>query len=146
MEDIIIRRIEYDSKDYKKELELRNRILRIPLGLDIYDEDLKSEIDDIHIGAFKDENLIGTLVLAGAGKGLVRMRQLAVSEGMQRNGVGTELAKYAEEVSVSEGYGEIMLHSRQTATGFYEKLGYETTSAVFFEVGIPHVEMRKNLQ
>lgn len=145
MENIIIRKIEYDSKDYKKELELRNKVLRIPLGLDIYDEDLKSEIDDIHIGAFLDDNMVGTLVLVSAGKKEIRMRQVAVSPGFQGNGVGTQLVEFSEKAAISEGYEEMMLHSRQTAIGFYEKLGYEITSAAFFEVGIPHVEMKKKL-
>jgi predicted GNAT family N-acyltransferase len=145
MENLILKEIEYGSKEYKDELDLRNRMLRLPLGLDIYDEDLKSESEDIHLGAFFNGSLAGVLILVSAEKGAARMRQVAVSEGLQGNGIGTKLVKYAEKTAGGKGYKEIVLHARQTALGFYEKLGYETTSALFFEIGIPHVEMKKKL-
>ena len=135
MKNIEIRRIEYGSKEYKDELDLRNKILRTPLGLDIYDEDLKAEKDVIHFGAFSGENHKGALVLTRGGEGCIRMRQVAVSEGLQGKGLGKKLVEYAEQFSRSEGYKEIMLHSRTTASGFYTNLGYSDTSPVFMEVG-----------
>ncbi|MFN5761282.1 MAG: GNAT family N-acetyltransferase, partial [Sphingobacteriales bacterium] len=35
--------------------------------------------------------------------------------------------------------------ARQSALGFYEKLGYQVCSAEFQEVSIPHFEMKKSL-
>ena len=43
------------------------------------------------------------------------------------------------------GYEEIVLHARETALGFYQKLGYETEGDSFTEVGLPHSAMRKKL-
>jgi len=146
MENIIIRKIEYGSAEYKDELELRNRVLRVPLGLDIYDDDLSGEDADIHIGAFQDGGLIGVLILVPLTKETARMRQVAVKEGFRGDGVGKRLVEYAQAVAKGEGFREIVIHARQTAIEFYEKLGYETTSAVFFEIGIPHVEMKKQLE
>lgn len=146
MENIIIRNIDYGSDEYKQEVELRNSILRVPLGLDIYDEDLASENADIHIGAFINDNLAGVLLLVPLTKNTARMRQVAIKEGLQGKGIGKKLVEYSEQAARKEGFKEIELHSRLTAAGFYEKLGYETTSAVFFEIGIPHVEMKKQLE
>ena len=36
---IKVENIEYGSMNYKKTLDLRNKVMRIPLGLNIYDED-----------------------------------------------------------------------------------------------------------
>lgn len=145
MQDVEIREIEYGSKEYKDELELRNRVLRLPLGLDIYDEDLKDEKKDTHLGAFYNGKLVGVLVLTAFDKHTVRMRQVAVHETLRGNGVGKTLVEYSEELLRSKGYKEIMLHSRMTSKDFYFKLGYEITSGVFTEVMIPHVEMKKQL-
>jgi predicted GNAT family N-acyltransferase len=41
--------------------------------------------------------------------------------------------------------GEIALHARETAVGFYEKLGYVVSGERFTEVGIPHWYMQKNM-
>ena len=146
MKDIEFREIEYGSKEYKDELQLRNRVLRLPLGLDIYDEDFKAEKNDMHLGAFYNGKLVGVLMLINTGDGMARMRQVAVDEGLRSRGIGRKLVEYAEKLALSRGYGEIMLHSRMTAKDFYTKLGYSVSSDVFTEINIPHVEMRKKLQ
>lgn len=146
MKDIILREIAYGSKDYKEELELRNKALRLPLGLDIYDEDLRGESEDEHIGAFYNDKLAGVLVLTDLGEGYARMRQVAVEEGLRSRGIGKLLVEHSESILRSKGYKEIVLHARMTVTDFYKKLGYEVASEVFTEVMIPHVEMKKKLK
>lgn len=145
MNDIEIREIEYGSKEYKDELEIRNKVLRLPLGLDIYDEDLRGEKDDTHIGAFYNGKLAGVTVLTGESETTVRMRQVAVHDILRGRGVGKALIEYAEGLCRTKGYKEIMLHSRMTSKDFYIKLGYSVTSGEFTEVMIPHVEMKKQL-
>ena len=39
--ELQIRMIDYHSEDYSQEQVLRNRVLRIPLGMSLYDEPLK---------------------------------------------------------------------------------------------------------
>jgi predicted GNAT family N-acyltransferase len=145
MEDIIVRRIAYDSAEYRSELELRNRILRIPLHMDLFTEDLSIDEPDIHIGAFLYDVLVGVLVLKTVNEASVKMRQVAVDDALQGRGIGKLLVRYAEELAKAEGYGEIRLHARKTAMDFYRKLGYTVTGGEFTEVGIPHVEMMKIL-
>ena len=47
-----IKFIQYWTKDYQDTLKLRNKVMRIPLGLDIYKEDLSFEKKSIIIGFF----------------------------------------------------------------------------------------------
>ena len=47
-----IKTIEYGTKEYNVTLALRNKVMRIPLGLDIYKEDFSCEKDSIIIGMF----------------------------------------------------------------------------------------------
>jgi len=42
---LLIKEIKYGSKEYQQVLELRNKVMRLPLGLNIYDEDLSEEKD-----------------------------------------------------------------------------------------------------
>jgi predicted GNAT family N-acyltransferase len=37
------------------------------------------------------------------------------------------------------------MHARQSAVGFYQKLGYQIRGEEFEEVTIPHYEMQKQL-
>jgi predicted GNAT family N-acyltransferase len=38
------------------------------------------------------------------------------------------------------------MHARQTAAGFYSKLGYQRVGDPFVEVTLPHIAMRKPLE
>jgi len=121
---LIIRRLEYNSNDYALELELRNAILRLPLGLDLIKEDLSAEVNDIHIGVFIEGVLSGVLVLTPMEHGRVKMRQVAVNEAHRGQGIGAAMVKYAEKFCALLGFSEIRLHARLSALSFYEKLGY----------------------
>lgn len=145
MDGIIVKPIEYGSAEYENELELRNRILRIPIGLNLFAEDLRIDEPDVHIGAFLHGILAGVLVLKRTSSISIKMRQVAVDDKLQARGIGTLLVQYAEDLAKTEGYKEMQLHARKTAAGFYSKLGYRAASGEFMEVGIPHVEMRKEL-
>jgi predicted GNAT family N-acyltransferase len=143
MDGIAIRRIGYGSTEYQDELALRDRILRKPLKLNLFDEDLGGEADDIHLGAFDGDMLVGVLVLTRLNAQTVRMRQVAVDEARQRLGIGMALVAAAERAARGMGYAQIVLHARMAAAGFYEKMGYERDGGPFDEVGIAHVAMRK---
>jgi len=131
--------------DYLKVLALRQKVLRAPLGMNLYDEDLSREIDE-HIFIYKENEAIkGCLLLAPVAVQKGKLRQMAVSEEEQGKGIGAALIRFAEEFARSKQYKTLELHARISALPFYEKLGYETIGAQFTEVGIPHVKMIKHL-
>jgi len=144
-EGLRVCRIMHGSAEYKAELALRDRILRKPLGLNLFEEDLSDEAGDVHLGAFEGGKLAGVLVLTRADERSVRMRQVAVDEDRQRGGVGKALVAAAEREAAVLGYARMTLHARQTAVGFYERLGYTAVGEPFTEVGIPHRAMDKAL-
>lgn len=142
--EIFVREIHYNSDEYLKETELRDRVLRKPLGMHLYDENLDAEKNDIHIGAFLDDELVGVLILTRINADLVKMRQVAVETDMQSKQIGTGMVFFAEEYSKAAGYSTIVLNARKTAVPFYQKLGYDTISDEFLEINLPHYKMCKN--
>jgi predicted GNAT family N-acyltransferase len=56
-----------------------------------------------------------------------------------------ELVNAADVYAVNFGKSRIMLHARETAIPFYQKLGYEVTGEPLTEVGLPHRIMEKLL-
>jgi predicted GNAT family N-acyltransferase len=145
MESVRIVPIEMGSKEYDKEMILRTKVLREPLGLKYSPEDLIIELDDIHLGAFINNELVGCVLLRPQLEGKMKMRQLAVENKFQKKKVGTKLVKFAEVLAKKMGYSMFELHSRQSAVSFYEALGYEAYGEVFEEVTLPHRKMRKTL-
>ena len=58
-----IKEILYGTEEYDKTLALRNKVMRIPLGLNIYEEDFAFEQDALMVGMFEGENLLGVGVM-----------------------------------------------------------------------------------
>ncbi len=50
MSEIVVRDIQWGTKEYEDELALRNEILRVPLGLNLYKQDLSQENTYWHVG------------------------------------------------------------------------------------------------
>jgi predicted GNAT family N-acyltransferase len=140
-----IRIIEPLSEEYRQSLELRDNILRKPLGLSLFNENLDNEVNYIHIGVFLDCQIIGILILTPLSPDTVKMRQVAVREDFQGKGIGTRMVRFAEEIAKKQGFKRIVLNARKTAVPFYRKLFYDILSDEFTEVGIPHYKMSKNL-
>jgi predicted GNAT family N-acyltransferase len=143
--DINIKQIQYNSEEYKQEIALRIEVLRKPLGIYFTKEQLEEEKDEIHFAAFKNNKMIGCILIKDLGNGIAKMRQVAVATEHQKKGVGKKLVDFFEEFVREKGYKSIEMHARKYAVPFYEKLGYEKYGEEFLEVTIHHYKMRKNL-
>ena len=137
--------IDQESPYYQQVLELRNRVLRIPLGLNLADEDLSEEKDQFTIVILKEEKVAASLMLKVMGEGKLKLRQMVVDTPFQKSGLGSILLGYAENFCLLNNYLDIELNARQPAVGFYTKSGYSVVGDEFEEVGIPHVRMEKQL-
>ncbi len=140
-----LRWITFGTPDYLEVVELRRRVLRIPLGLDFSPEQLAGEGKDLHLAAYEGGALAGCLMLSEHGEGVVQMRQVCVEPDRQGTGVGAALVRESEAEARRRGYRSVMLHARDLAVGFYERLGYGRVGEPFVEVSIPHQEMSKQL-
>lgn len=126
-------------------VDLRMQVLRKPLGLTFTKEELEKEKEDMLIGAFEDDVMLGCCMLTKTEPKTVRLRQMAVKPGLQGKGIGRVLMQFAENLARDRGNSRLVMHSRKTATGFYEKIGYRISGNEFLEVTIPHYEMEKIL-
>ena len=138
--------IDHGSPEYSQMIRLRNDILRKPLGLSFSQEELDREREEILIGAFEDEKMLGCCMLVKEDNSIVRLRQMAVSNNLQGKGIGRALMNFAENIASDRGFKKLTMHARKTAVGFYEHLGYEICSEEFQEVTIPHFVMEKRLR
>ena len=137
--------IDHGSREYQQMVQLRNDILRKPLKLTLTPDELAREKDEILIGAFEEEKMLGCCMLIIVDPGTVRLRQMAVLNNLQGKGIGRALMQFAENIARDRGFKKIIMHARKSAAGFYEKLGYQVCSEEFEEVTLPHYEMEKKL-
>ena len=137
--------VTYSSAQYLKTVELRRRVLRIPIGLDFTEEELAMEDGCLHLAAFEGADIVGCLILQPSENGLMKMRQVAVEPECQGEGIGTNLVIYAERIARDRGCNLMKLAARETAVSFYLKQGYSVVSEKFVEVTLPHFMMEKRL-
>ena len=145
--DIHFLETQYDSVDYRTSCNLRNELLRKPLGMSLFDQDLEEERDFIHlIGKNEEQELIAYLQFKKIEEDTLKMQQVVVAELAQGKGIGRKLILFSEQFAIMSGFSSIILHARENVIGFYERLDYVREGERFLEVTIPHFKASKKLQ
>jgi len=141
---MIIREVQYGSDGYRDILSMRDRLLRAPLGLTWSEADLAGEAEQLHFGLFDESGtLIACVVVKPLDDNTAKVRQMAVDEPRRGIGAGSRLLGGVEEILRQRDFRRIEMDARDTAVGFYRKLGYEVEGGEFTQVTIPHFRMTK---
>ena len=137
--------------EYKQYYQLRWKTLRAPWnqpeGSEVDDiEDLCIHIMVIDTNHVENNNVIGVARLQLNSSTEAQIRYMAVAGEYERQGVGRELVKALEQHAKKSSCKNIVLHAREPALGFYQKLGYKVIkkSYCLFDE-IQHFQMIKEL-
>jgi len=137
--------IDHGTPEYRQMIKLRDDLLRKPLGLSFTKEELEKEKENMLIGAFDDDDILGCCMLVEQDPTTVRLRQMAVLNDLQGKGIGKALTIFAENIARDHGYKIMNMHARKNVVGFYEKMGYKVIGDEFIEITISHFVMEKEL-
>lgn len=140
-----IRLAEAGSKEYETIVALRIRALLEPIGIPASYIESEKEKHDIFIGAWNEDELAGCCVLTHRDDDTIQLRQMAVAPGLQGKGIGRSIIGFAEKLARDHGYQTLMLHARDPVIGFYRQCGYTISGPQFFEVGMGHHRMQRQL-
>lgn len=140
-----IRLIQTGTADYDHMVALRMKVLLHPIGIPRSYINPQKEADDFLVAAFDEGDLVGCCILTPKGDGIVQLRQMAVDGALQKRGIGAAIVSFAESLAKEKGYTTLLLHARDNVEGFYQRCGYRVVGEQFFEVGIPHHRMEKQL-
>lgn len=138
-------RVVEQKEDYENALSVRRVVFveeqQVPIELEIDNYEEAST----HFVAYDDEHLpVGAGRLRSKGD-WAKVERICVLKDRRREHIGEAIMERLEEVARKEGFKRLSLNAQTHAQKFYEKLGYQVTSELFYEAGIPHVEMRKDL-
>jgi ribosomal protein S18 acetylase RimI-like enzyme len=124
--------------------DLRARVLRPGVPLDQVGFPGDDGPGTVHLAAEDDEGaVVGIVTLIPDGDRSVRLRSMAVDPALQGGGVGRLLVDAAVERLRAAGMQRVWCNARDTAIGFYERLGWTVTGPGFIEdvTGLPHHPM-----
>lgn len=145
MEGIQFKEIQLDTPEYQDSLGFRNKTLRVPLGMDIKNDNLEMDLKSIHIMGYLDNKIIACGLLTKLNDTEIKTRQIAVDQDYQNKGYGSKLLQFLEQKAKDLNMKKMVANVRKYAIPFYTKNGWETISEEFLEVGIPHKKMQKEL-
>ena len=140
----------HDWERFGEVLELSYEVLYGPFGVERGAEWYHpAHGSEFCVAVAGDGRLLGTARLLPAPGDVSRqVRQVVVVPDARCGGVGRALMAAIEEMALTEAAEELWLQSRESAVGFYKRLGYACDGDRFISdlTGIPHRTMRKRLK
>ncbi|MFJ7933913.1 GNAT family N-acetyltransferase [Sporosarcina sp. NPDC096371] len=115
----------------------------VPLEDEFDEFDTLNELAE-HILVYYNEQPVGTGRVRWV-DGFGKLERICILEPYRKFGLGKVILRALEEIAEEKGLSRVKLHGQTQAEGFYKKLGYQTSSSIFMEDGIPHVLMTKEL-
>jgi len=134
------------ESEWKNYYNFRWEMLRKPIGMSkqTVKDDLEKERYHLMVVNKKDK-VIGSGRLHFNNKKEGQIRYMAVSDSIQRKGLGTSIVLELEIMAKEKGAQEMVLNARENAINFYLSLGYREIEPYQSDTGIPHTTMSKEL-
>ena len=110
--------------EWEKYYDLRYRILREPWQQPRGSERNEGDATEMHFAYFENGKILGVGRLDSQSEKVAQIRFMAVETETQGKGIGKALMLEMEQVAKERGDKKIILHAREIALDFYQKLGY----------------------
>ena len=115
---------------------------KIPIEMEWDSQDA----DALHAVAYNGlGQAIGTARLLEHTPEVAKIGRMAVKLTLRGGGIGHALLQALLLQAKQRGFNQVLLHAQRSAQRFYEQAGFAVTGEPFDEVGIPHIEMCKQL-
>jgi predicted GNAT family N-acyltransferase len=133
------------QEEIVKAQEIRRRVFQLEQGIDAkIDFDGKDE-ESNHFIAYCRNEAVGTIRVRYLTGKTAKLERLAVLKAHRKIGIGRKIVDSIIDFLKDQGMENIMLDSQEHARKFYEGIGFAQKGEVFWEVGIPHIEMWKKI-
>jgi GNAT superfamily N-acetyltransferase len=134
-------------EEWDSYFNLRYQVLRAPWNQPRGSERNEGDATAEHFAFFDDNQIIGVGRLDFTENLVSQIRFMAVDDRHQGKGIGRKLMEHMEDNSRNKGYKKTILHAREIALPFYEKLGYRITEKSHLLFGeIQHYLMNKDYE
>jgi ribosomal protein S18 acetylase RimI-like enzyme len=115
----------HSSKEFEAYYNFRWKLLRKPWNQPPGSEKDDKERGAIHVIAVLNNKIVGCGRAHFNSTSQAQIRYMAVEEGVQNSGIGTQILTELEKRLIDSGAKEIILKAREKAVPLYEKQGYK---------------------
>jgi ribosomal protein S18 acetylase RimI-like enzyme len=100
----------------------------------------------LHFGVIIDNRLVSVAsVYIDADPQSARLRKFATLAEFQGKGIGSYLLNYIIKILSKRGITYFWFDARSSAVNFYQGLGFEVSSELFYKNKVPYYKMHANL-
>lgn len=135
-----------NQSEWNAYYDLRWRIMREPLGKPRGSERNEQDATGTHLALFENGVIKAIAKLDPLNEQTAQVRFVAVESAIQSSGYGRKIMDAIEKTAAEQGFSKLILHARDYALPFYEKLQYTLVGPSYklFDV-LQHFEMYKQL-
>jgi len=138
-------RLVISNKELKGALEVRRQVFVDEQGVS---EDIELDGRDgeaLHMVVTDERSVIGTarvLFLAGS---QAKIERMAILKPFRGRGIGREIISFLNEELRNRQIKQVFLHAQCSVSAFYKSCGFEEIGSPFWEAGIKHIKMQRQL-
>ena len=99
----------------------------------------------LHMVVKDGERVIGTARVLFLAAHQAKLERMAVSKHFRRRGIGRDIISFLIEELRNRQVEQVVLHAQYLVVAFYESCGFEKSGSPFWEAGIKHIKMQRQL-
>ena len=134
-----------NDSELKRAFELRKKVFVEEQGVA---ESLEFDGNDgqaLHIVVMDGERVIGTARVLFLTAKQAKIERMAILKSFRRKGIGRKLIYYLNEDLSKRQVAQVVLHAQYSVVAFYKACGFEESGSPFWEAGIKHIKMLRQL-
>lgn len=147
--DLVMEGLSYKLAENHSELreafEVRRRVFVEEQGIPevlVFDG---NDEEALHAVVKKGTKVIGTARVRFLSASRAKLERMAVLDGCRHMGIGSRVTFFVIGELKQRGVEEVVLHAQCAVVPFYEACGFEALGSPFWEAGVEHIEMRRQV-
>ena len=140
-----IYKIVTDGVDLQQAFEVRRQVFVREQDIS---EDLVFDGNDreaLHMVVKDGERVIGTARVQFLTDKQAKLERMAILRRYRRKGIGKEMLLFLDTVWKDKQVQQVIIHAQLDVVPFYKLCGFDELGLPFQEVGMKHIEMRKQV-
>jgi len=134
------------SSSYADALAIRKEVFIKEQQVPVEREIDENEQQAIHFVLYNDQNEpLATVRLLPSDNNTIKVQRMAVVKKARKHHYGKVIMQEAENYASNHDYQKMTLGAQISAQNFYRNLGYQEEGDIFWDAGMEHITMTKNL-